>query len=254
MGTIGRGTGNRPYDVYDKAETVSKAGVETITGQKTFIAPVKVADATLADEAVNKGQLDTKLPSSSYTASDVLAKIRTVDGSGSGLDADLLDGKQSSTGNVVNTVAVRDYNGDINARLLRTEWSGGGWNRRYLLGINVNGGVGTDNFARPTHVNAGVFIGVGQTWRDVTASRALGVTYTNNTGKPIVVNIRVNRNAVSTAGVRVVVNGISVEIGINTNSGGGNIAIGNIIIPKGVTYVAYSSAEPASLNYWHELR
>ena len=29
---------------------------------------------------------------SSYTAADVLAKLKTVDGSGSGLDADLLDG------------------------------------------------------------------------------------------------------------------------------------------------------------------
>jgi hypothetical protein len=36
------------------------------------------------------------LPSSSYTASDVLTKIKTVDGSGSGLDADLLDGIDST--------------------------------------------------------------------------------------------------------------------------------------------------------------
>lgn len=33
------------------------------------------------------------LPKSSYTSTDVLAKIKTVDGAGSGLDADLLDGK-----------------------------------------------------------------------------------------------------------------------------------------------------------------
>ncbi len=39
--------------------------------------------------------VSTKLPSASYTASDVLTKIKTVDGSGSGLDADLLDGKQA---------------------------------------------------------------------------------------------------------------------------------------------------------------
>lgn len=37
-----------------------------------------------------------KLNSSSYTASDVLDKIKTVDGTGSGLDADLLDGKEAS--------------------------------------------------------------------------------------------------------------------------------------------------------------
>jgi microcystin-dependent protein len=36
----------------------------------------------------------TKLPTASYTASDVLTKIKTVDGSGSGLDADLWDGNQ----------------------------------------------------------------------------------------------------------------------------------------------------------------
>lgn len=32
-------------------------------------------------------------------------------------------------------------------------------------------------------------IGVGQTWQNVTASRAFGVTYTNTTGKPIVLMI-----------------------------------------------------------------
>jgi hypothetical protein len=37
-----------------------------------------------------------KLDSTSYTASDVLTKIKTVDGAGSGLDADLLDGLDSS--------------------------------------------------------------------------------------------------------------------------------------------------------------
>ncbi|MGL5632241.1 MAG: phage tail protein, partial [Azovibrio sp.] len=35
------------------------------------------------------------LSTSNYTAADILAKIKTVDGTGSGLDADLLDGKDS---------------------------------------------------------------------------------------------------------------------------------------------------------------
>lgn len=38
----------------------------------------------------------TKLPSASYTAADVLAKLLTVDGAGSGIDADLLDGQSSN--------------------------------------------------------------------------------------------------------------------------------------------------------------
>lgn len=40
--------------------------------------------------------LATKLDSSVYTASDILNKINTVDGKGSGLDADTLDGKDST--------------------------------------------------------------------------------------------------------------------------------------------------------------
>lgn len=39
---------------------------------------------------------DNALPAASYTAADVLAKVKTVDGVGSGLDADLLDGQQGS--------------------------------------------------------------------------------------------------------------------------------------------------------------
>ena len=41
-------------------------------------------------------QVNTKLDSSAYTAADVLSKVKTVDGVNSGLDADLLDGKQGN--------------------------------------------------------------------------------------------------------------------------------------------------------------
>lgn len=41
-------------------------------------------------------QLDAKLASASYTASDVLTKLLTVDGAGTSLDADLLDGQQGT--------------------------------------------------------------------------------------------------------------------------------------------------------------
>jgi hypothetical protein len=41
-------------------------------------------------------QFAAKLNAASYTAADVLAKLLTVDGAGTGLDADLLDGQQAS--------------------------------------------------------------------------------------------------------------------------------------------------------------
>jgi len=57
----------------------------------------KVKAAVNSDEAVNKSQLDAISSSGgSDTASQILTKLKTVDGSGSGLDADLLDGHDSS--------------------------------------------------------------------------------------------------------------------------------------------------------------
>lgn len=53
----------------------------------------------------------TGLTAASYTAADVLAKLITVDGTGSGLDADLLDGMNSSATNVASTIVARDATG-----------------------------------------------------------------------------------------------------------------------------------------------
>lgn len=50
----------------------------------------RVADPSAAGDAVNRGYLE-----SVYTAAGVLAKLLTVDGPGSGLDADLFDGLQA---------------------------------------------------------------------------------------------------------------------------------------------------------------
>lgn len=55
---------------------------------------IKKLNGTSSQFLKADGSVDSTayLASSSYTASDVLAKIKNVDGSGSGLDADLLDG------------------------------------------------------------------------------------------------------------------------------------------------------------------
>jgi hypothetical protein len=61
-----------------------------------------IADGSITDVKLDNGGTSVKakanaaLPSASYTAADVLTKIKTVDGPGSGLDADLLDGLNST--------------------------------------------------------------------------------------------------------------------------------------------------------------
>lgn len=66
------------------------------TAAKITNTPAGNISATTVQAALN--ELDTeKVSTATYTASDVLTKIKTVDGSGSGLDADLLDGLSSAS-------------------------------------------------------------------------------------------------------------------------------------------------------------
>ncbi|CAB5221578.1 hypothetical protein UFOVP240_201 [uncultured Caudovirales phage] len=69
-------------------------------------------------------QLVGKLDSTSYTAADVLAKLLTVDGSGSGLDADKLDGLTSATANTVSTIVARDASGNFSAGTITASLTG----------------------------------------------------------------------------------------------------------------------------------
>lgn len=80
---------------------------------------VKGSPLTIAEADANFTNLNTevgtKLDAATYTAADVLSKLLTVDGSGSGIDADLLDGRNSATTNTVNTVVHRDSSGNFSA-------------------------------------------------------------------------------------------------------------------------------------------
>lgn len=69
-------------------------------------------------------ELAGKLESSTYTATDVLTKIKTVDGTGSGLDADLLDGLNSATANTVSTIVARDASGNFAANIITASLTG----------------------------------------------------------------------------------------------------------------------------------
>lgn len=90
-------------------------------------------------------------------------------------------------------------------------------------------------------------IGVGQTWQAV--SRSSGVTYTNSTGKSIMVIIGVN--AVSgSPNITVVVGGLAI-INYTFPYGSGNPV--TFIVPDGASY---SGTWPSgtTLAYWNELR
>lgn len=112
-------------------------------------------------------QLSAALPASSYTAADVLVKIKTVDGVGSGLDADLLDGYSSASTATGNTIALRDANGDL--------FAGTFWGTSFqgnLVG-NVTGNVTGSLSGVATNVSGTVAVANGGTGgSDAAAARS----------------------------------------------------------------------------------
>jgi hypothetical protein len=66
-------------------------------GANAYLLSVIAGANTAVGTGANAYATATFLPSSSYTASDILTKIKTVDGSGSGLDADTVDGIQAAS-------------------------------------------------------------------------------------------------------------------------------------------------------------
>lgn len=85
-------------------------------------------------------------------------------------------------------------------------------------------------------------IGVGQTWQDVTASRSVGVAYTNSTGKPIYLYVRMGIGAYD---LHLTING-TIYFNMSNNNGRGSV---QAIVPNGSTY-----AISGAFNVWNELR
>jgi hypothetical protein len=108
---------------------------------------------------------------------------------------------------------------------------------------------GTANTVTATSTTA---LGVGQTWQDVTASRALGTTYTNSTGRSISVLVTVR----GTTSNGVYQSAITINGVVFGQLGGWGLnvyASGSYIIPAGATYLFGTSALMV-LNQWAELR
>lgn len=89
-----------------------------------------------------------------------------------------------------------------------------------------------------------------QTWQDVTASRVLGNTYTNNTGQPITVSVFAANSAASNFFFAVNGNGV---VGTTQGAAQGGGIYG--VVPAGATYrVQYEAPATTTLVFWQELR
>jgi hypothetical protein len=101
-----------------KDELIKAAGASDIQVHGSNLVAGSVTAAKVAADVATQAELDAvssvanaALPASSYTAADVLTKIKTVDGSGSGLDADTVDGIQGA--NIITTTGGQTINGEL---------------------------------------------------------------------------------------------------------------------------------------------
>jgi hypothetical protein len=107
-------------------------------------------------------------------------------------------------------------------------------------------GAGTSLTGTANSLNAG--IGVNQTWTSV--ARVIGTTYTNSTGKPIMVAITYTSSASSTV-QGLTINGAAVYCaGSEVGNGSGF----SLIVPDGATYVTLTNSGTLTLVSWSELR
>jgi len=93
-------------------------------------------------------------------------------------------------------------------------------------------------------------IGLGQTYTDVTASRAFGVTYTNSTSAPIFVSMQ--PNSATASAFELTVAGNLAWVSNATPSDTANNPVG--IVPAGATYDITRTAGTATIVSWRELR
>lgn len=101
-------------------------------------------------------------------------------------------------------------------------------------------------------------IGISQTWQNLTASRAVNTTYTNSTGKPIMV-IVTGTGTGTVAVLQATVGGVVVAACTTTDYYSAIAATPmqqtlNFIVPNSTTYTITGQSGSPSVQSWAELR
>ena len=95
-------------------------------------------------------------------------------------------------------------------------------------------------------------LGYGQTWQNVTGSRASGITYTNNTDKPIQVWLALNDTY--NTGFSLIIGGVTI-FSLNYDIPSNGFYPISFIVPIGNTYkVTWAGGTGTQLVSWAELR
>lgn len=202
-------------------------------------------------------------PLSVMTSASTPAAVRAAIGSGAIGDAMFLTataaaaraliGALSASDTIANATASASCSGNAstvtngiyttNIGSYAPSLTGGGASGTW--GINVTGSAGSAPAAggtsaacsgnSATATTDSQHFGVGQTWQNVTGSRASSTTYTNSTGKPIMVCVNINSTG-SAFGLTFTVNGTALAGSLHAASTAGYAMNETIVVPNGQTY------------------
>jgi hypothetical protein len=134
----------------------------------------------------------------------------------------------SSFGVMINTATAKTTPADADIFIIADSASSNATKKTTWANLKATLLTYFDNlYSRTTAI-----FGIGQTWQDVTASRVAGVSYTNTSGKPIMVTIGFREDTNLPNGI--IVNDISV--GNSSSTASANESSVSAIVPNDNTY------------------
>ena len=126
-----------------------------------------------------------------------------------------------------------------------------------IAGVTATGLTTAQTVTSAVLTGDAIPIGVGQSWTNVTGSRALSTTYTNSTGRPIFISVDLTSSGVGGNKVtNIYVNGNRVATQAAYTTTGNNAMGACAIVPNGATYSVDASGANVTmgLDAWWELR
>ena len=250
---------------YDTANTANTLVLRDASGN--FAANVITGNTTTQ----SAGDNSTKIASTAYVNSAVTTATGSLGTmSTQNANAVAITGGTISASSVISTAGSQQYNNDGSGFCARMypsssgtqsiiQWVNYAGSSQWTSLVGTNGvlacstpfsaasfsGAGTGLTGTASSLNAG--IGVNQTWTDVTSSRANNTTYTNSTGKPILISFQPTGSGSSG-----IYQADGNTIGGWSNNGNNSQFTMSFIVPNGQTYKVILSA--GSIGTWWELR
>ena len=220
----------------------SKADINSPTLTGTPAAPTATLGSNttqIATTAFVKTAVDTATASLGTMSTQNANAVAITGGTIVGItDLAVADGGTGRSTLAANAVLVGNGTSGINSVAPGTSGNvlvsdGTAWTSNTIQGSSIELGLGT----------------TGEGWNNVTGSRALGTTYTNSRGYPIMISI--TGTASGASGIFVNVNGTEIYRNQAQWNGAGAYPGAVLIIPNGATYSATMST--SGLSTWWEL-